>query len=118
MLQIISTWIGIFIMGICEVIFAKIILKQNVKVPHYILALIILVTSVIYTINNIYLVGTPKTLIVCIIHIMAFKYIFEISWSKSIFLTFLYAIILAFVELIEIVSVTKILGISKSFFYN
>lgn len=118
MLQIISTWLGIFIMGICEVIFAKIILQQNIKIPRYILALILLVTSVIYTINNIYLVGIPKTLIVCIVHTMAFKYIFKCNWSKSIFLTFLYTIILVIVELIEMVLLTKALGISKSFFYN
>lgn len=118
MWQIISIWLGIFIMGICEIIFAKIILQKDIKVPKYLLLLTLLITSIIYTINNICLVGTLKTLIVCIVHVITFKYLFKINWSKSFLLTFLYAIILAITELFEIFVFTKIIGISKITFYN
>ena len=56
MWQNISIWLGIFIMGICEIIFAKIILKEEIKVSKYVLLAVLLVTSIIYTINNIYII--------------------------------------------------------------
>lgn len=114
MWQIISIWLGIFIMGICEIIFAKIILQKDIKVPKYLLLLTLLVTSIIYTINNICLVGTLKTLIVCIVHVITFKYLFKINWSKAIFLVLIYFILIIIVDLLVTLSITEIIGLDKN----
>ena len=118
MWQNISIWLGIFIMGICEIIFAKIILKEEIKVSKYVLLAVLLVTSIIYTINNIYIYGILKTAIVCIIHVITFKYIFKTTLSKSILLTFLYAILIIIIDILELLVATKIIGVSKDIYYN
>lgn len=114
MWQIISIWLGIFIMGICEIIFAKIILQKDIKVPKYLLLLTLLITSIIYTINNICLVGTLKTLIVCIVHVITFKYLFKINWSKAIFLTLVYFLLIIIVDLLVALFSTEIIGLDKN----
>lgn len=118
MWQIINIWLGIFIMGICEIIFAKIILQKDIKISKYLLLLTLLITSIIYTINNIYLVGTLKTLIVCIVHIITFKYLFKINWSKAIFLTLIYFILIIIVDLLVTLSITEIIGLDKNNFFE
>lgn len=114
MWQIISIWLGIFIMGICEIIFAKIILQKDIKVPKYLLLLTLLITSIIYTINNICLVGTLKTLIVCIVHVITFRYLFKINWSKAIFLTLVYFLLIIIVDLLVALFSTEIIGLDKN----
>ena len=118
MWQIISIWLGIFIMGICEIIFAKIILQKDIKVPKYLIVLTLLITSIIYTINNICLVGTLKTLIVCIVHIITFKYLFKINWSKALLLTLLYLLLIIPIDLLELLVATSIIGVKKEIYYE
>ena len=118
MWQIISTWLGIFIMGICEIVFAKIILQENIKVTKFNIITVLLISSILYTLNNLYIYGTIKTLIVCIIHVLVFKYIFKINWPKAILLTIMYAIVIIIPDLIELFAVTEILGLSRDFLYN
>lgn len=105
-------------MSICEIIFAKIILKEEIKVPKYILLLVLIITSIIYTINNIYNYGTLKTAIVFIIHVLMFKYVFKITTSKSIFLTFMYMVLLLLTEIFEIFIAVKCLNISKKGYFE
>ena len=118
MWQIISIWLGIFIMGICEIIFAKIILQKDIKVPKYLLLSNLLVTSIIYTVNSIYITGTLKTLIVSVVHIIVFKYIFNINWSKAILLTLLYLLLIIPVDLLELLVATSIIGVKKETYYE
>ena len=118
MLQIISVWIGIFIMGICEIIFAKIILQEKIKISKIELIAILIISSIAYTLNNLYLYGTIKTLLVCLIHVLVFKYIFKINWSKSIFLTIIYVLLLLIPEIIELFIITEVLHIERDFLYN
>ena len=118
MLQIISTFLGIFIMGICEIIFAKIILQEKIKISKIELIAILIISSIVYTLNNLYLYGTIKTLLVCLIHVLVFKYIFKINWSKSIFLTIIYVLLLLIPEIIELFIITEILQIGREFLYN
>ena len=118
MLQIISVWIGIFIMGICEIIFAKIILQEKIKISKIELIAILIISSIAYTLNNLYLYGTIKTLLVCLIHVLVLKYIFKINWSKSIFLNIIYVLLLLIPEIIELFIITEVLHIERDFLYN
>ena len=105
-------------MGICEIVFAKIILQENIKVTKFNIITVLLISSILYTLNNLYIYGTIKTLIVCIIHVLVFKYIFKINWPKAILLTIMYAIVIIIPDLIELFAVTEILGLSRDFLYN
>ena len=118
MWQIISTWFGIFIMGICEIVFARIILQEKIKVTKFNIITVLLLSSILYTLNNLYIYGTIKTLIVCIIHVLVFKYLFKINWSKAIILTSIYFILIITLDLFELFFVTKIIKMNIDFLYN
>ncbi|MEE3343586.1 MAG: GHKL domain-containing protein [Bacilli bacterium] len=118
MWQIISTYIGIVIMTIGVYFFGKIILAEsnqnNKNKILFILFLICIIHTIIYT----YLDGTLKTVLVSIINMLFYKYTFNISTKKAIFLTFLYLIILIIPDLLELFFVTKILKLSIEECYN
>ncbi len=118
MLQTISTWFGILIMGICEIIFAKIILQEEIKVSKLELILIILISSIIYTTTNLYLYGTLKTIIVCAVHVLVFKIVFKINWYKAFILMMEYLLLLLILEIIEFFIVTKVLKIGTEYAGN
>lgn len=62
MWQIISTYIGILIMGIGAIVFGKIVLEKRAKISKLKLIIILLVATLIFTIGYTYLDGTIKTL--------------------------------------------------------
>ena len=69
----ISIFIGILILGIGEIIFAKIVLKDKIKVSTLKLILTLLTVTSIYTLSSIYLTGVLKTFINCIVHVFEFN---------------------------------------------
>ena len=118
MLEIISTYLGIVILGIGEVLFAKIVLNSNLKTKKFNTISIICLSALLYLFFYIYLVGVIKSLLMYIIHMFEFKYLFKISFYKAIFLTFLYAVVLIIVDVFELLLFTNIIGIKKSFYYG
>ena len=69
MLQIISAYLGIFIMGIGEIIFAKIVLNDKIAVNKKMIITILLVATLVNTIGYLYLEEVIKTAIMFIVHI-------------------------------------------------
>ena len=118
MWQNIDMYIGIVIMTIGVYFFARITIKENKKISDVQLLLLIFTISLIHTWINIELSGILKTTVVCIINIIFYKYTFKISIKKSVFITFLYMIILMLTELLELFFLTKILGMSKVVCYE
>ena len=53
-----------------------------------------------------------------IIHLLEFKFLFKITYLKSMFLTFLYVILLIIPDLLELFLVSNIVGLNKLFCYN
>jgi len=118
MLKGISIFAGILILGIGEIIFAKIVLNEKIKVSNFKLIILLLFITLLYTFSSIYLTGIIKTFINCILHIFEFKYIFKIDYMKSFLLTIIYIILLVMVEIIEFLLLIKIFDFSHLFLYN
>ena len=113
-----SAYIGIFLLGIGEILFAKISLKQEVTLSKLKTFLVLLIASLIYAIIYANMTGIAKTFFIYFIHVIEFKQLFNISYSKSIFLTFIYLTLIMGIEIIQLLFMTNILGISKAYYYN
>lgn len=118
MLKNIEVYIGIVIM-MCGIIgFARIVLNEPIKISKINLIIVILLSSIIYTLTSLYLTTTIKTLIICLINILTFKYVFKIEYPKSIILTIAYILVLFIPEMIVLFPLTKVSNINKIYFYN
>jgi len=118
MLTSISIYIGILILGIGEILFAKIVLNDKIKVSKVKIILTLLITTLFCYFANTYLTGVIKTLLVCIIHMIEFKYLFKIEYLKSTFLAIMHLVTLLIPEMLVVFSFTMVFGINKTFFYE
>lgn len=115
MLQIISNYIGVLILGIGEILFAKIVLNQKVQTNKIQTVLILLIATTVFTLGTTYLNGILKSLLLFGIHIFEFKMLFKITYFKSLFLTVIYAIIIVVAEISEIVIARNVIGMTRLF---
>lgn len=118
MLQIIDMYIGIFVLCIGEIFFVKTILEQKPKVSFLKLVLLLLLFTILYTFFSCCLEKSPKTALMFILHVFEFRCLFEVSYLKSIFVNFLYFIVLLVPECLYIFITTNLIGISKNYFYE
>lgn len=118
MWQIISEYTGIVIMTVGVYFFSRIMLSKKKSISNIKFLVIIFLVSVIHYIINMYITGIIKTVIICCINMMFYKYIFKIKIRKSILLTFLYMIILILTELLELFFITKVIGIDINLCYE
>lgn len=118
MWQIINNYIGILIMGIGAIVFGKIVLEKRVKISKLKLIIILLVATLIFTIGYTYLDGTIKTLSLYIVYLYLFKIVYELSYYKAIFLTFIYTILVMISDILELLAITNIAGMDKIICYD
>ena len=118
MWQIISTFIGIFVLGIGEIIFAKIVLNQNIEINKIKAIIVFIITTIMCTTIYLQFTGITKTLFIYLIHLFEFKILFKLSYFKSIFLTFIYMILLIIPDIIQLLIITSIKGTTKNFWYE
>ena len=118
MLENISTYIGIVIMMLGVFIGARIILNEEFKISKIMIIEVLLITSIIYQLIFTYLDGTIKTILICILNVFTFKYLFKIEYSKSIFLTVIYIVLLLIPETLFLSISTFILKLDKTLVYN
>ena len=116
MLKIIDSYFGILIMMFGIICFAKIILNEKIKVSKIKLALVILISSVAYTLLTLYADGVEKTLIIVLLNIITFMYLFEIDYSTSITLTLLYITLLLIPEILVLIILEIGVNIPKTLF--
>lgn len=103
MLQIISNYLGISILWIGEILFAKIVLGKKIAVNKISLIVTFVVTIIIYNIIYMYFTGTFKTFMMFAIHFLEFKFLFKLNYLKAIFLTFIYIFWLVILDVLLIV---------------
>ena len=89
--------------------------KKSIKLKNI---LILILFAVLHTIINLYLDCSIKTLAICLLYTMYFYIIFDKKVYKSIFSAVLYIILLVIPDLLTLCFATKILGISKVYFYD
>lgn len=88
--------------------------KKNIKLKNI---LILILFAILHTIINLYLDSSIKTLAICLLYTMYFYIIFDKKVYKSIFSSVLYIILLIIPDLLTLGFATKILGISKEYYY-
>lgn len=118
MLQIISIYFGICILGIGEILFAQIVLDKKIKINKLKMFLIFVLVTILCTITYVCFEGMFKTLLIYIFHLFEFKILFNLDYPKSIFLTFIYIILLIIPDLLQLFIVTNVVGINKIICYN
>lgn len=117
MLEIIKALIGSSITHIPIYVFGKIIFNNyKMKNKAYYSAIIIILGVFLHTMGFMLFEGTTKTLILCIILMLTFKFLFNISYGKSLLAALVYLIVLIIPDLIVTISFSTIFG--KEYFYN
>ena len=104
------TTITLYIAG--AIIFGK---SKNTTLKNII---ILIISATIHTITFLYLSGMVKTLFLCLLLTITFKYIFNINISKSIMFSIIYIIILLVPDLLTLFFTTKLLNIPKETIYT
>ena len=104
------TTITLYIAG--TIIFGK---SKNTTLRNII---ILIISATIHTITFLYLSGMVKTLFLCLLLTITFKYIFNINISKSIMFSIIYIIILLVPDLLTLFFTTKLLNIPKETIYT
>lgn len=114
MLEIIEYIANSTTLTITALIFSAIILeKKEIKInKKKVIAIIIAI--IIYSIGIKYLQGTVKTLSLCCIYAILFKYIFKISYYETILLTFMYSIIIMIPDILFLLILINILKIDPT----
>lgn len=106
MLENINYIISSIIMIITSIIFSMILLeRKGIKITKD-KAIAIVIGVVIYSIIIKYGTGAPKTLLIFLFHVIQYKYLFKISYSDSIFLTFLYIVLTIVPDVLVIIFIT------------
>lgn len=75
------------------------------------------ISSIIASIIFTYFDGTIKTIMLCVIFILIFRYVFYLNYDKAIFTSIIYCIITIIPDLLTLSSAVYIFGISKGYYY-
>lgn len=118
MWQIIDVYLGIVITTIGVFYFDKLVINEKMKISKFKLLVLICLVSVLHTLILLNLTGMIKTLLMCIINTILCKCSFKVTTSKAILTTFIYMILLIIPEVIELFLATKVLGMSKMYYYT
>lgn len=92
--------------------------KEQRKPIKLVSVLILLLFAGLHTIINIYLDGSIKTLIICILYTTYIYIAIEKNLIKSIFSSIVYVLLIIIPDLIILGVITKILNMSKEYCYS
>ncbi len=118
MLEVLKAFFSCTALIISVYAFGVIILNQGKINKKYKDIISFIVICILNTIVFIYFEGTFKTILTCFIYALLLKLIFNSEWLKSIFSSIIYMILLIIPDLITLIFVTKIFGMSKEYCYS
>lgn len=118
MWQIINEYIILIIVMIGVYLFGKIVLEKKNNSSILKDAFLILLFAILQTIVKINFTSVMKTSLMFAIDILYYKVQFKINTKKSIFLSFLYIVILMIVDLLQLLFIIYILNVNKEYCYN
>lgn len=90
-------------------------IKEN-KILYNIIT--ILVSILLYAFTSMWLKGSVKSIVFCLLIMMMLKTIFKSSYGKSLMSGIIYMILLVIPDLLTLVITTNIIKISKEFYYS
>ena len=118
MLEIIKHTIGAIILITTSIIFSIIILNEK-KIKFTKKKIIILLIGVmIYCLILEKTVGTIKTLLIFLFHIIQFRYLLKVPYSDSVFLTFLYIVLTIVPDTLFLLFLMNVLKIPPEICYS
>ena len=115
MWEIINDLIYALIILISVILFGILILNDYNSLKSKKSIIVFSIVCILQAITFAYFNGTIKTLIMCLTNVILFRYIFNISYSKSITIVALYTLLLMIMELIEILFITKIIKMDATY---
>ena len=118
MQQVIEFVLSSIIMVVTPIIFGVLTLDNNIRRNKSKVVVAFLISCIVYSLNYLYFDGGIKTLIGFLLHIFIYNQIFDCKVSKSIFVTFVYVMVIMLIDICELFFVVTILGISKEFCYK
>lgn len=118
MQEIIEFILSSIVMVITPIIFGVLTLDNKIRKDKSKVVVAFCISCIVYSICYLYLDGGIKTLIVFFLHIFIFNQIFNLNVSKSIVLTFIYALILMVPDIMQLIFFTNILNFSKEYYYE
>ena len=118
MWQIINEYIILIIVMIGVYLFGKIVLEKKNNSSILKDVFLILLFAIPQTIVKINFTSVMKTSLMFAIDILYYKVQFKINTKKSIFLSFLYIVILMIVDLLQLLFIIYILNVNKEYCYN
>ena len=99
-------------------IFGRIVILNRRHKNIMIDILIVIIFSILSFFMYKYTSGTIKTILTCILYSALLVSLFDIKLSKSIFTSILYIIILVIPDLLMLIILIYILGVSKEYYYS
>ena len=118
MSQIINGYLISLVMMSGVYLFGKIILNNTIGPKLKKLILVIVLISFPQTTASLNLEGTFKTILMFGMNIIFYKSLFDISFRKALFISFLYMTVLIIPDLLQLFIATNILNVSKQFYYD
>ena len=120
MSEIINGFISSATLTISVYAFGALILKNKEKKENKIIdnIIIILISIILHTFVFLYLTGTIKSILLCIIFMLTFKHLFKSSYGKSLISAIIYIFMLVIPDLLVLILATEVLNISKIMVHN
>lgn len=118
MQEIVEFILSSIIMVVTPIIFGVLTLDNSIRRDKSKVVVAFIISCIIYSLSYLYFDGGIKTLIVYLLHVFMFNQIFYLSVTKSIFVGFVYMILLMIPDGLQLIFFTNILNFSKDFYYS
>ena len=110
--------ISSFIIIVSSIIFGKIIIDKKIQIKYDKFLIFVVVMTCLYMIICLLLKDLSKTILIFFLHLMIFHYAYKINYKKSIFLSFVYIIVLMFVDMLVLFVATGPLNVSTDYYFE
>ena len=118
MSEIINNIISGIILISSALIFAKTISNEKIKIKKHKFLILCFIQFLVYIISLYHLDGMTNTLVTLVIQVLVYKFTFRINYSKAIFLTFIYSVVLMLCDGLVMSFSIGILGVDKEYYYT
>lgn len=110
--------ISSFIIIVSSIIFGKIIIDKKIQIKCDKFLIFVVVMTCLYMIICLLLKDLSKTILIFFLHLMIFHYAYKINYKKSIFLSFVYIIVLMFADILVLLIATNVFQVPTEYYYE
>lgn len=106
------------IMIISSIIFGRIIINKKIDIKYDKFLIFVIVMTCFYVMICFFLDGLFKTIIMFLLYLAIFKYIYKTTYKKAIFSSFVYIILLMFIDIFVLLIATNVFQMSTEYCYE